>query len=787
MSTHDDSKLQASRKSPAGEAAGGPAGKRRERLEVESARTRKAERAVRDEMVGGWVQEASQPRQWSWPSERRLLGERITRVDGPVKATGRARYAFDVNRPRMVYGKILRSPHAHARVVSIDTSAAEAAPGVVAVLEVAEAGGRVRYHGDGVAAVAAETEARARDARDLIEVEYEVLDHVSTEEEAMAPGAPQVHEDGNVNVGRLDERGDLEAGFAAAEAVFEGTFRMEVETHSSLETHGVVAEWDGDDVTVWASTQGVHSVKDGLAGYLEIPATNVHVITSVMGGGFGSKLSPSLEDGVAARLARLADRPVKLMLERDEEHLDSGNRPSAVAWLRAGADAEGRLTAFEADTYGTGGIGRGANFPLPYIYATENDAATRRQHANVYVNGGNARAMRAPGHPQGSFVMEAVMDELANRLGMDPVEFRKRNLAADSLWHEQLDRGAAEIGWADDWHPPGDPSPGPIKRGLGCAISVWGSGGGGTQATCTIHPDGSVVMTTGTQDIGTGTRTVVAIVTAEILGLEVDDVTVQIGQSDYPYSGGSGGSTTVPSVAPAVRVTAGLALEQLFERIAPGLGVEASELEAGVGEIRVAGGGGAWSWREACRQLGTRPVEVNGEWQPGLSDRGVNGAQFAAVTVDTGTGIVTVDRLVGYHDCGLVVDELTAESQVNGGMIMGIGYALFEERVLDPQTGRMVNADFERYMLPGPSDMPEFGTHMMDTPERGVLGLGEPPTIPTAAAIGNAVANAIGVRVRSLPITPDKVLAALEEGPEATVRPARFDWFRDHVGQDQGV
>lgn len=758
----------------------------RRRLEVESERTRKAETAVRDETVSGWVQEASRPRQWSWPSERRLLGERITRVDGPDKATGRARYSFDVNRPRMVYGKILRSPHAHARVVAVDTSAAEAAPGVVAVLTLVESGGRLRYHGDGVAAVAAETEEQARDARDLIEVEYEVLDHVSTEEEAMAPGAPEVHEGGNVNIGRLDDRGDLDAGFAAAEAIFEGSFRLQVETHSSLETHGVVAEWEGEHLTVWASTQGVHPVREGLADYLEIPAANVHVITPVMGGGFGSKLGASLQDGVAADLARIAGRPVKLMLERDEEQLDSGNRPSAVARLRAGADAEGRLTAFEADTYGTGGIGAGANFPLPYIYTTAHDTATRRQHVNVYVNGGDARAMRAPGHPQGSFIMEAVMDELAHRLELDPVEFRKRNLAEDSLWHEQLDRGAAEIGWADDWHPPGDTAPGPIKKGLGCAISVWGSGGGGTQATCSIHPDGSVVMTCGTQDIGTGTRTVVAIVTAEILGLEVEDVTVQIGNSDYPYSGGSGGSTTVPSVAPAIRVTAGLAAEELLARIAPELGVDVSELEVGQGEIRGAGGD-SWSWREACRRLGTRPVEVNGQWQPGLSDRGVNGAQFAAVTVDTGTGIVTVDRLVGYHDCGLVVDELTAESQVNGGMIMGIGYALFEERILDPQTGRMVNADFERYMLPGPSDMPEFGAHMMDVPERGVLGLGEPPTIPTAAAIANAVANAIGVRVHSLPITPDKVLAALEEGPGATLRPTRFDWFEAHVGPDQGV
>jgi len=383
--------------------------------------------------------------------------------------------------------------------------------------------------------------------------------------------------------------------------------------------------------------------------------------------------------------------------------------------------------------------------------------------------------MRAPGHPQGSFITEAVMDELAARLQMDPVEFRQNNLPEDSLWGEQLDLGAARIGW-ENWHTPGDPTPGPIKKGLGCAISTWGSGGGRTRASCTIHPDGSVEMNTGTQDIGTGTRTIVAIVTAEILGLEVEDITVNIGNSDYPYSGSSGGSTTIPSVCPAVRVTAGLALEALFEQIAPQLEVAADQLEARVGTIGVVGNPGrSWSWSEACRILGSQPISVDGQWERGLSSSGVNGAQFAAVTVDTETGVVTVDKVSAFHDCGLVIDELTAESQVNGGIIGGLSYALFEERIMDRPTGRMVNPDFEMYHVAGPSDMPEFDVHMMDVPERGVLGLGEPPTIPTAAAIANAVANAIGVRVHSLPITPEKVLAALHEGPEATLPATRFD------------
>ena len=744
----------------------------RDALEIETPRMRKAVEATRPETVERWVQEAAEPRQWSWPSERRLIGQRIPRLDGAIKATGEATYSYDINQPRLCYGKILRCPHGRARIVSLNMTVAERAPGVVAVQVLAETGAILRYHGDPIAAVAAETEEQARDAQRLIEVEYEVLPHVVTEEDAMQPDAPQVNEDGNIRIGRLRSSGDVQVAMEDADVNFEGIFRTQVQTHSSLETHGVVAEWNGDDLTVWASTQGVHAIRQSLSNYFEIPATRVHVVTPVMGGGFGSKLGPGVEDATAAELARSSGRPVKMLLERDEEHLDTGNRPSAVARVRAGATQDGTLTAFEATGYGTGGITSGANFPMPYIYSVAN---SYYQATAIYTDAGNQRAMRAPGHPQGSFITEAVMDELATRLQMDPVEFRQNNLPEDSLWGEQLDLGAARIGW-ENWHTPGDPTPGPIKKGLGCAISTWGSGGGRTRASCTIHPDGSVEMNTGTQDIGTGTRTIVAIVTAEILGLEVEDITVNIGNSDYPYSGSSGGSTTIPSVCPAVRVTAGLALEALFEQIAPQLEVAADQLEARVGAIGVVGNPGrSWSWSEACRILGSQPISVDGQWEPGLSSSGVNGAQFAAVTVDTETGVVTVDKVSAFHDCGLVIDELTAESQVNGGIIGGLSYALFEERIMDRPTGRMVNPDFEMYHVAGPSDMPEFDVHMMDVPERGVLGLGEPPTIPTAAAIANAVANAIGVRVHSLPITPEKVLAALHEGPEATLPATRFD------------
>jgi xanthine dehydrogenase YagR molybdenum-binding subunit len=382
----------------------------------------------------------------------------------------------------------------------------------------------------------------------------------------------------------------------------------------------------------------------------------------------------------------------------------------------------------------------------------------------VFTNAGPQRAMRAPGHPQGCFITEVLMDELADALGMDPVALRIRNLppeAPNAMWRRYFPIAAERFGWARR-HAFGDRSPGPVKRGFGCAANQWGGGGRGTRAHCEILPDGGVVMRCGTQDLGVGTRTLVAIVTAETLGLPLDAVRAEIGDSQYPFSGGSGGSTTAPSVAPAIRVTASRALEALAARLAPELGVEPDRLTATGGRVHLKGDPSTGlSWRDACKRLGTEPVSVHGEWEAGLSASGTSGVQFAEVEVDVETGITRVTRIACVQDCGLIVDRLTTESQCNGGIIMGIGFALFEDRLLDRNTGQMVNPNMEWYLLPGPSDMPEIDLHLIDQPERGVIGIGEPPTISTAAAIANAVNNAIGVRVRSLPITPAKVLEAL--------------------------
>jgi xanthine dehydrogenase YagR molybdenum-binding subunit len=378
---------------------------------------------------------------------------------------------------------------------------------------------------------------------------------------------------------------------------------------------------------------------------------------------------------------------------------------------------------------------------MPYIYQVPN---IRVRQSGVNLNAGSARAFRAPGHPPASFGMESIMDELALKLNLDPVELRLRNDPSE-VRRKEYQLGAERFGWKDKYRKPGS-SPGPLKTGVGCAGATWGGGGQGTQAEARIHPDGSFEIRCGTQDLGTGTRTVIALVAADLLGLKPEQVMVRIGDTQYPPSGGSGGSTTAASVAPAIFDACSKALDEL-------------QHQTGVADARGA------NWADACKKLGVNPIVVLGRWQSGLSSRGAGGVQFAEVEVDTDTGFVKVKKITCVQDGGLFVSQLTAESQVNGGILMGMGYALYEERVMDRLSGVMLNPNFETYKLPALADIPDIDIVLLDMPERGVIGIGEPVTIPTAAAIANAVANALGVRVRSLPITPARVLAALGKIP----------------------
>ncbi len=706
---------------------------------------------------------------FAWPETRTVLGTSVKRFDGPDKVTGRARYTFDVNRPGMLYARIVRSPHPHARVVAVDLAAALKAPGVRGGLvhrqPGTEAANRVMFQGDEVAAVVADTEEQAIDAARLVKVQYEVLPHLTNVALALAGTAPPVFTNGNVRQGQTQEAGDLAAGFAAAAHTLEQTYETHVITHVCLESHGTVCEWEGDKLSVWISTQGINAARENFATALELPQANVRVQCQYMGGGFGSKaLSVGAEGLICAQLARQVGKPVKLMLDRKEEHLAVGNRPSAAARVKAGVSADGIITAFDAESWGTGGAGAASGFPLPYIYRIAN---RRRTHKDVFTNTGLQRPMRAPGHPQGSFITEIMVDELADLVKMDPVEFRIKNLppeAPNAMWRAYLREGAEAFGWSKR-HATGDPAAGPIKTGMGVAICTWGGGGRGpAQAHCEIAADGSVVVRVGTQDLGTGTRTLVAVVAADTLGLPAERITPQIGDTTYGVSPLSGGSTTAASISPAIRVATVKALDALKEKVAPVLGVEPASLVATGGRVHVKDDTSkGLAWADACKHIGPQAIAVDGDWQPGLSSVTTSGVQFAEVNVDVETGIVKLTRVLAIQDCGLVVSRLTAESQVYGGIIGSLNFAMFEDRILDRNTGQMVNPNMEWYLLAGMSDMPQMEVRLKDQPERGVIGIGEPPTVPTAAAIALAVRNATGATMRSLPLTPARVMNAMRQ------------------------
>jgi xanthine dehydrogenase YagR molybdenum-binding subunit len=702
---------------------------------------------------------------WPEPGTTALIGKRISRLDGPAKVTGAAKYTYDIKRPGMLYAKVLRSPYAHARVVSIDTSEAEKLPGVEAVSIVQGPNTEIHWEADDIVAVAAVDEPTAEDAIRRIKVEYEPLPHLVREEDLSKAG-----DRAKPNADQVS--GNPDQAFQDPEAVVvEGFYGNSVVTHCCLEAHGNVAEWEGDSLTVYPSTQAVERIGAQFAETLKIPATNVRSLMQYVGGGFGSKVAVDRWGITVAQLAQKTGKPVKLMLERKPEQMVAGNRPSAYAKVKIAAKKDGTLTGWQSDSWGTGGVAGGGSPPLPYIWQIPNQ---RKHHTAVSINAGSARAWRAPNHPQACYLTMCPIDDMAAKLAIDPLDLFLKNIALtgerSELYRQELLKAAELMDWKKRWHPRPDRSPGAIKQGLGLSIHTWGGRGHVSDCRVAIHPDGSVEVSLCTQDLGTGTRTVIAIVAAETLGVPLEAIKLNIGDNRLPRSSSSGGSTTVGGVSSSTRRAALNAREQLFTKIAPELGATPDQLEASGGQVRVKNHPGkSLYWKQATAKLGETPITAMGQ-NPGpgeLISSGVGGVQMADVSVDTETGIIKVNKMVAVQDCGLIIDMKTAESQVHGAIIMGIGYSLFEERVMDQATGRMLNPNMEFYKLAGFADIPEIMVHMWTDREqqkRGVIGLGEPPTVSPGAAIGNAVANAIGVRVATLPLTPDKVLAALEKG-----------------------
>jgi len=705
---------------------------------------------------------------YSWPpkAKRRLFGKRWDRIDGVSKSSGKTRFGSDQNPQGLLQSVILTCPHAHARIISIDTSEAERMTGVAAVKVISKPGTEVQWAGTEVVGIAATTIDIARDAMRKVKVEYEVLPHMVRDEDLSKAG-------NRVKPGGEQITGDPDKGFQDSEVTSEGTYGIPVITHACMETHGQTMIWGPSELAYWSSTQNVSGIGGDVAKTLGIPTTFVHVMQEQMGGGFGSKFSSDRWGAECALLSKMSGgKPVKLFLERSTDQMIAGNRPSAFAKIKLGAKKDGTILAWQSESWGTGGFTGGFSpTVLPYVFTTIPNQ--RKVHSNISVNAGGNRAWRAPNHPQASYLTCCALDDLAAALKMDPMDLFAKNAdytARAEVYRSQLKKAAELIDWKKKWHQRGDSGTGYKKRGMGIGVGTWGGAGHASQCRCNIHPDGAVEIELGSQDNGTGTRTVIVLTAAETLGLPIQAIKLKIGDSKYPPSGASGGSTTVGGVSSSTRKATVDALEKLFAAVAPALGVPPDQLEAVDSKIQVKGNPAkALTWKAACQKLGVSGITTMGENNPkspgGLNTGGVGGAQAVEAEVDTETGLIRLIKFVAVQDCGLIISLKTAESQVYGSMIMSVCAALFEERIMDQATGRMVNADMEFYKLAGIGDMPEMVVHMNMEDEhdkRGVIGLGEPPVIPGIAAIANAVANAIGVRVPMVPMTPKRVLAALE-------------------------
>jgi xanthine dehydrogenase YagR molybdenum-binding subunit len=699
---------------------------------------------------------------WPKPEAMRVVNHREPRVDGTAKVTGRAKYTADVHPQGMLWTRVLRAPHGKARLKSIDAQAVHAVPGFQAITGDTQAGKVYQYAGQPVCAVAAVSEEAADDALHALNAQWEALPAVASLEKAIQGIADGTVGKDVLGAPRKEETGNVEAALGTAPIKISGRYQVPTQHHTCLEPHGNVfapgRAADDKKLTVWNSTQAVQGTHDEVSGMVQLPRGDVEVICEYMGGGFGSKYGVGAEGRFAWELSKQTGWPVRVINDRKSEYQSSGNRPGYVADITAAATSDGKLLAYDLDNYGANNGG----CPAPYEYKFENKRTLQRE---VRLDANGPVAFRAPGHPEASFLTEAVVDDLAYRMGLDPLEFRRRHFANDAKRLRQFELGAKAIDWTAKFQRQPGAAPGPLKRGVGMAIHAWGGGGGpSTPITVHIQPDGSVEALSGSQDLGTGTRTVVAMIVAEELGLQVKDINVKLGRRSYGRAGGSGGSTTCASVAPAAKMAGVQARLALFNSIAASLNAKPDELEMRDGSIVVKSDPQrALKWRDATAKLGMNPIAVEGRWVPGLSGGGVAGCGFAEVEVDVETGRIHVVKYVAVQDSGLVINRLTWESQVIGGVIQGLGYATLEERHLDPHDAGFLNSNMLDYKVPMALEIPEIEVILDHEPERGVIGIGEPPIIAPGGAISNAVYNATGVRMKRLPMTPDKFLMAMME------------------------
>ena len=745
----------------------------------------------------------------------RWVGTRPVRPDGVDKVTGRARFGADLHLPNMLVGKVLRSPHAHARIVSMDTSAALALPGVKAVItcddfddvpsELSPAGemlvnyrdivrnvmarDKALFEGHPVAAVAAVSEKVAREALDLIEVDYEVLPHVLDVVEAMAPDAPLLHDDmftagvepapsAPSNVAKVVEFGcgDVETGFAEADIVIEREFRTQPVHQGYIEPHSCIASYSEDgQAELWCTTQGHFVVRSHCAKLLGMDVSRLRVTASEIGGGFGGKTVVYLEP-VALMLSRKSGQPVKMTMSRDEVFRASGPAPGTWMWVKIGITREGRITAGEAVLKYQAGAFQGspvqpgcmcafAPYDLEHVKVVGYD---------VVVNRPKAAAYRAPGAPQSEFAVESVIDELAKRIGMDPVELRLRNAAKEGTQavygptFGPIGLVATLEAARTHEHYRAPLAPG---QGRGVASGFWFNIGGETCANLNLGEDGTIALVAGTPDIG-GSRAALCLQAAETLGVDAEHIRPLIGDtSTLGYTFLTGGSRTAFASGMAVIEASKDMIGQLCERAARIWDIPVDAVEWIDGEARPAGANAGdfepLSLADLAKVAGKTGGPITGRAQINAQGAGPSfGTHIVDVGVDRETGRVTIERYTVIQDAGKAVHPSYVEGQMQGGAVQGIGWALNEEYVYDGQ-GRLQNPGFLDYRIPVCSDVPMIDTVIVEvanpTHPYGVRGVGETPIVPPMAAIANAVEGALGIRFTDLPMSPPKVLKALGE------------------------
>jgi CO/xanthine dehydrogenase Mo-binding subunit len=745
---------------------------------------------------------ASTPEPWG---DTKVVGKPVVRVDAYDRVSGSAVFPSDVTLPDMLHAAVLWCPHAHARITAVDTSVAEKMPGVRAVLKdgapgtnipwFAGAGGfssrlfdpHCRMEGEEVAAVAADTIHQAWDAVRAIKVTYDVLPHAVTFDEAMKDGAPQIRDGGNkVPPPNPYQRGDVDAAFKTADVVIERTYTTSTELQSPMELHGCVVKWDGPRLTIWESTQGVYAVQSGVARALGLPLANVRAIGHYVGGGFGAKLDTGKYAVIAALMARKTGRPVRLFLSREQVILTMGNRPGNTIWVKAAAKKDGTLLALETKSTGSGGAYSGGgtggvDYVFRELYLCPN---VRCANQSAFTNAGPERPFRAPGHPQGAWALEQAMDELAAKLGLDPIEFRLKNIVTFSQsrngnppytstgLRQCLVDGANAFGWKDARARAAQP--GHIKRGVGVAAGMWQGGGGSPPATIIVKlfADGSANINMGASDIGCGTKTWASQIVSEELGVALDRISVEHADTGTTqFATPSGGSKTVPTESPAVRAAAIEVKQQLLALAAEQLKVPAAEVELRGGDVVSKADASKKVAVGQIQGLGRRGLLVGvGYRGPNPQGKAVNpfSVHFSEVEVNTKTGEVKVLRFLAAHDSGRPLNVKTYANQVIGGITMGIGLGLTEARVMDGrQRGKVLTLNLHDYKLPTALDAPaDVAVHPIDPHDTecnstGAKGIGEPATIPAAPAVANAVFNAIGIRMPDAPMTPARVVSAL--------------------------